>query len=457
MIVNMVGTARRRWLVGVGLAASFLAAAAASAQQGTATSGTTDGASNAPAQAPRTLTLKDTVALALRNSRELQLAHLQYLIAQHQAAGDRAQFLPNLSAGSGVAYTQGFPLLASGGLPALFTASYDQALFNPELRGQLHASEERAAEQSISLDAARDGVMVKAATGYLELAKVQNGLDLLNKERESAAKILELMRERVAAGQELPVEATRAELNLARTDQRIAQLQDEEDSVSADLRDLTGIPADQPLEVSAEDLPSAAGQTVSDLVAQAMNNNSDLKRAETERLTNVQLLKSQKGAYWPTLTLIGQYSILSKFNNYAEFFNKFVRNNYVFGIQVNIPIFSAQQNAAVSLAQENLSAATLQVEQKRSELSREVSKQARQAHELDLANQVAKLELQVAEENLHDLEAQFDQGRASLKDLEAAHMEESDKWLAYLDATFARQQAELELLRTTGQVASVLQ
>ena len=240
MFVNIFGSTRRKWILGAGLAASFLAAVGASAQQGAAPIGTpsaendrseADGSSNAPAQAPRTLTLKDTVALAVRNSRELQLAHLQYLIAQHQAAGDRAQFLPNLSAGSGVAYTQGFPLLASGGLPALFTASYDEALFNPQLRGQLHASEQRAAEQSISLDAARDGVMVKAATGYLELAKVRNGLELLNKERDSAAKILELMRERVAAGQELPVEATRAELNLARTDQRIAQLEDEEDSV----------------------------------------------------------------------------------------------------------------------------------------------------------------------------------------------------------------------------------
>jgi len=466
MGANLFRSRRRRLLAAAGLAAYLLIAKQARAQQGPAPNGAPftenvhgepDGASNGSGQTPRTLTLKDTVALALRNSRELQLAHLQYLIMQHQAAGDRSQFMPNLAAGSGVAYTQGFPLLASGGLPALFTASYDQALFNPQLRGELHASEQRAAEQSITLDAARDGVMIKAATGYLELAKVRHGLDLMQKERDSAAKILELMRERVAAGQELPVEETRAELNLARTDQRIAQLEDQDDSVSADLRDLTGLPSDQPIEVSAEDLPNAAAQSVSDLVAQAMNNNTELKRAETERLVSEQTLRGQKGAYWPTLTLIGQYSILSKFNNYAEFFNKFVRNNYVVGMQVNIPIFSAQQNAAVSLAKENLSAATLQVEQVRSELSRDVSKQARQAHELDLANQVAKLELQVAEENLHDLEAQFDQGRASLKDLEAAHMEESDKWLAYLDANFARQQAQLELLRTTGQVASVLQ
>jgi outer membrane protein TolC len=449
MRVSIFGTIRRTLVAAAVLAACLLATEAASAQQSQTPNG--------PEPAARTLTLKEAVSLALRNSRELQLARLRYTVAQRQTAGARAQFLPNLSAGSGVAYTQGFPLLASGGLPALFTASYNEAIFNPELRGELHAAEQRATEQGISLDAARDGVIVKAAMGYLELAKVRHGLDLMSKERESAEKILALMRERVAAGQELPIEETRAELNLARTDQRIAQLEDEDDSVSADLRDITGMPADESIEVSPEDLPSVAGQTVSDLVAQAMNSNADLKRAEAERLASEQVLKGQSGAYWPTLTLIGQYSILSRFNHYDEFFNKFVRNDYVLGVQINIPLFSAQQTAAVSEARANLSVATLQAEQERSQLSREVSKQARQAHELDLADQVAKLELQVAEENLHDLEAQFDQGRASLKDLEAAHMDESDKWLQFLDATFARQQAQLELLRTTGQVASVLQ
>ena len=56
------------------------------------------------------------------------------------------------------------------------------------------------------------------------------------------------------------------------------------------------------------------------------------------------------------------------------------------------------------------------------------------------------------------LQAQFDQGRGSLKDLEAAHLEENDKWLAFLDANFARQQAQLDLLqhdRAIGQGAAI--
>jgi outer membrane protein TolC len=94
---------------------------------------------------------------------------------------------------------------------------------------------------------------------------------------------------------------------------------------------------------------------------------------------------------------------------------------------------------------------------KRSELSLDVRRKARQVRETDLAGEVARLELQLSQENLRILQVQFDQGRGSLRDLEAAHLEENDRWLSFLDANYARQQAQLELLRTTGQVAKVLQ
>jgi outer membrane protein len=409
------------------------------------------------APAPHALTLKETVALAVRNSRDLQMARLQYAVAQRQAGSGAAAFLPNIYVGSGAAFTHGLPLLAGGGVPAIFTASYDQALFDPELRSQVHIAQEHAQQQQIALDGVRDAVMVKAATEYLELAKVRHELDLMNEEQSSAQKILDLMRDRVAAGQELPIESVRAELGVARADQQIAQLQDQDQTISADLADLTGLPDGAALAVSPEDLPPAAGASVDDLVNQAALNNTDLKQAESARQASEFELKGARGAYWPTISLIGQYNLLSRANHFDQFFNKFETNNFLAGVEVQIPIFVGRNSAALRLAQADLASTSFAVEQKRSELSRDVQKQARQEHELELATRVAKLELQLAEDNLHNLEAQYDQGRAALKDLEAAHMDESQKWLAFLDADFARQQAQLQLLQTTGQISTALQ
>ena len=87
----------------------------------------------------------------------------------------------------------------------------------------------------------------------------------------------------------------------------------------------------------------------------------------------------------------------------------------------------------------------------------DVRRKARQVHEADLGGEVARLELQLAQENVRVLQAQFDQGRGSLRDLEAAHLDENDRWMSFLDANYARQQAELDLLGRTGQLGKVLQ
>jgi outer membrane protein TolC len=406
---------------------------------------------------PRKLTLKKAVSLAVENSRDLALARLQYGVLQREAGVTRSEFRPNFYTGTGVAYTSGFPLLAGGGVPAVFSLSYDQQIFNKPLKGEQRAAQQRAEGQRLSADGVRDAVMVRAALAYLELAKVRHALELMGSERLSAGRILNAMRDRVEAGRELPIEVTRAQLTAARIEQRLAQMEDREDSLSSELRDMLGLPQDLPIEVSTEDIPLAAADEAKDLVAQAMANNVELKQAETERRAREERLKGERGGYWPTIALTGQYNVLSRMNNYTDFFNKFQRNNVIFGLEVRIPIFASRTPAKVALAQADLNAASLTLQKKRSELSLDVRRKARLVREGDLAGNVARLELQLAQENLHVLQMQFDQGRGSLKDLEAAHLDENDKWLSYLDANYARQQAQLELLRTTGQVAKVLQ
>ena len=68
----------------------------------------------------------------------------------------------------------------------------------------------------------------------------------------------------------------------------------------------------------------------------------------------------------------------------------------------------------------------------------------------DLAREVARLELKLAQENLQVVQAGFQEGRANLRDVERARLDENEKWVAYLDAGYDRQKAQLELLNITG-------
>jgi outer membrane protein TolC len=403
------------------------------------------------------LTLKSTVELAVRNSRDLQLAKLEAGLAGKTVDVDRAQFRPNLYTGSGYEYSSGFPLAPGGGVPAAFELSYQEAIFNPLARGRQHADEERAKAQTANLDSVRDSVMVRAATAYLELSKVRHALDLLRNEQVDAQKIGDLARERIAGGYELPIEQTRADLNSARVQQRIAHEEGREDALEDQLRDMLGLVPDQPIELVTEDLPPAAEQPIGELVAQAVANSPDVRQAEAEQRAKADILRGTRNDRWPTIDLVGDYAVLSNTNHYTEYFNKFSRNNVNIGVQVTIPVYAARASATISQAQADVHVAEVQAKSKKSQVEIQVRSQAHLMRELEMSSNVARLDFKLAQQNLEVIQAQADQGRAALRDLEQAHLTESDKWLAFLDAEFQRQQAELALLQATGQVSKILQ
>jgi outer membrane protein len=417
------------------------------------------------AQDPETLTLRQAVTLALQNSRDVKLAQVQYNVALGEVRVDRAAFLPNLYTGAGLAYTHGFPSLPGGQAPAIFELDYTQSLFNPLLKGQQRAAEDRAKNQKIEMDRVRDDVMVRTAAAYLELGKVRHSLDLMRAEQASSEKILGVIRERLAANQELPIEVTRSQLALARVQVRIVKLEDREESLEMQLRDLTGIAESHSIEVEtdqqsfSEQLSTdvASIQAQAGLVTLAMENDRSIAEAENERSAREHLAKGAHESYWPTVDLVGQYSVLSKFNNYDQFYTKFERNNVNVGVQITIPIFAAKTGANDALAKSQLSEAELALGNKRQQVRLEVQLQARSIRELDAAREVARLDLQLAQETLRLEQAKFDQGNVTLQEIEQVRLDENDKWVAYLDADFARQQAQLTLLQTTGQLDRVLQ
>jgi outer membrane protein len=209
--------------------------------------------------------------------------------------------------------------------------------------------------------------------------------------------------------------------------------------------------------VTMEDIPAAADQTINDLVATALRYNPEVKQADSVRIASELRLRGERGGYWPTIGLIGQYNLLAKFNNYDQFFNKFQRNNFIAGIDVRIPVFVSHTGAAVAFAQADLTTSQLQAETKRAEVSLDVRHKARQERETETAREVARLESQLAQQNVEVVQSQFQQGHASVRDLESARLDEEEKSIALLDAGFARQQAELDLLRTTGQLVQIFQ
>jgi len=407
--------------------------------------------------APVALTLKRAIELALQNSKEIQVAKIQASVADHAAQITRAQFMPNLYAGSGLGYTNGIPETPGGRAPSIFNVTYTEQVFNEPLRGQAKETQEQAKAQKIALEDTKNRVITRTAMAYLELGKVRHSLELLRKEQESAEKILQVTQERQGEGYELPVEVTKAQLTKAQVIQRILQLEGREDELEVFLRYQLGFSEGRAIEVTPEELPGEAEQAGDNLVAMAMTRNPGLQLAESDVRAKEFRLKGERRGYFPTLELVSIYSVLGRFNNYTEFFRTFQRNNFNAGIDAHIPIFSAQTRAAVGLAQINLEAAKVNLSNKKTELSADVRQKTRRVRERDAAKEVARLELQLAQQQVAVEQAQFAEGKLNLREVEKARLEENEKWMAYLDANFQKQQAQLELLRTAGQLDKVWQ
>src|SRR3989442_14901510 len=297
------------------------------------------------AQDAVSINLKQAIEMALRNSREVALAKARYNVAQNTVEVNRSTFRPNLFTGSGAAYTYGFPQTVSGAAPSIINASYLQTVFNPLLMSEVRSAGERKEGQRLELEKTRNSIMLQTSSAYLELAKVRHSLDLMRTQRPSNARILEFTRQRLNEGRELPIEVTRAELNEARSEQKIVQLESRQRVLERQMAALIGVPGNQRIEIEAQVLPLDEQQREQDLVDRALNSSLALQQAEFERKAREHRLEGQIGTKWPTVDLFAEYGLLSKINNFQEFFQKFQRNSLNIGLQIRIPILNSQRSA----------------------------------------------------------------------------------------------------------------
>jgi outer membrane protein TolC len=407
------------------------------------------------AQQSDTLPLKQAVALALEHSPDVAVAQARYDVAANTARLNRSAYHPSVDAGSGAAYTYGFPLTPGGGAPSIVDLVYGQTLFNPSLRGQARAAADRTEGQTLELQRTRDSITVQTASTYLELGKVRHSLALARSQQESGARILEFTRQRVSEGFELPVATTQAELTAARLDLRAVQLEGREHLLERELAALLGVSPDQRIEVEPEPLSLAQEQLTDDLVDRAVTANPAVREAEFERRAREHLAAGEAGMKWPTVDMFGRYGLFARYNNFEDYYRKFQRHNFSLGLQFRIPILNGQRRATVDLAKSELTLSDLQVQATRQSVALDIVRQYEHLRELDAAREVARLELKLAQDSVQVLQARFEEGRANLRDLELARLGENDKWLAFLDSDYDRQKAQLELLSITGDLGGL--
>ena len=406
------------------------------------------------AQSPQSpLTLKETLALAVQRSPQIAEALAKQQTATAQAEKAHARFLPSLFTGTGAQYTSGFPLAPGGNVPSLSISAYSQTLFNASARADVQSADGHAEAQRLSVAQVRAAVILQTASMYLELVAIRRSLERQASAVSGVDESVDVTLNQLAEGRALRSDVLRARLSAARARQQIIELEGRAAVIEQQLRDATGVDPRQPLQIALEGLPRSPDRTMDTLVAAAEANSPELRVVEAERRASEEHLAAQRKGYWPSLDLVGTYSVLGRYNNYDTYFLAFQRNNVNVGVQASVPILNPATGASIALAQSELIEAEATLRARRAELALNVRRAAQQLRGSVAKRDVADLKCQLAEESIRVLRERAAEGRAAQADLAKAQLDEAAAWTALFMTEYERQQADLHFFRTeTGEL-----
>jgi outer membrane protein TolC len=407
------------------------------------------------------ISLTTAVDLALKNSPRVQTAEADVRKAQAQLSQTKDVFIPVVAGGSGLGATFGFPV----GQPTLFNFTAQSLVFNFSQLDYIRAARIGITAANLALLDIRQAVSEDTALTYISLDRNQRRKDALAQESDYSTRLVTIVQERLDAGQDAPIDLTTAKLSAANI--RLANLR-ADDELNADrthLARLMGLPPDN-LQVAPNGFPEppldsitlSTGSTLSPGVAAAYAN----ARSKQE-----QALGDARALYRPQLGFGAQYDrFATNFNNYNSYYCHFVNgtctsipsNNGEIGIQLTIPIYDRNKK---SKAQESAAEAAHALHDADYIRDQALDGQIKLRHatsELRARTDIAILEQQLAQQQLEVLLVQLQSATSgpgplmTPKDEQNQRIAEREKYLALVDSNFQLRQAEINLLRQTGQL-----
>jgi outer membrane protein TolC len=398
------------------------------------------------------LRFRTAIELALQHSGIMGIAAANQLHSRKAYEEVKNHYLPQLTAGSGLGYSVGFPLTLEGSAPSVFNFTSTQSLFNLSLKEFLKAAKIDWNASSFDVQDKRAEVILDASLSYAQLVNLSGRISTLLDAQKAAEKAQFVTEQRLNEGVDSKLDVTKAQLTAARIRLRIADAQGQQDVLREHLAKLTGLsPAEiQPDPESMPQLPLISQDD--NLGGRAAENSPAVKLAEQKAEAAAARAKGEHRSNLPFADLASQYAYLARFNNYDQYFLKYSSNNLAAGINIRWPFYNPVQKSRAQQADADTVVARKQVELTRNQVSEDALKLQRSLRQLQAARDVSKLEWQVSQGDLDSAKARLQTGNANTRDIQMAELEVNDKYAAYLDAEFEMTRAELQLLRLTGEL-----
>ncbi len=407
----------------------------------------------------RLLTLQEAVGMTLARSPYLRLAEARSIRAGEALREIRSLNRPQVYTGTGLAYNNGYPLSMEGAAPSIIQIAASQAIFSSKNNNLIREAEEEGKATHFGIESARNELVIKAAISYCELYRARKSISLASTALDSARKQQEFVEILLRAGKVRPVDLVLARAGTSSAQQQLLVAQEQAKVAETELRELTGLPETVSVSLAEPRINSPVfEQPAETLYQQALELSPEILQAESDIRAKEFHLKAEKAESLPQMDIITQYALFSRTNNYADFFNRFTRNNFLFGLSFQVPLFNGSRiSARVAQSRLEVTEARYRLQQLQSALKMNLQRSLSALRIARGASEFARSDLETAQEMVRISEIQLEGGRISEKELEEHRIQMRQKELALLEADHALFQRKLELLRAIGAAPSAIQ
>jgi len=402
------------------------------------------------------ISLNSAVDLALRNDPRVSMAKADVAKARANLAATRDVYVPNLVADGG--YGQGFGVPT--GLPVIFSMSSQSLVYNFSQRDNVRAASVALEAATLAMKETDEQVTEDVVVTYLNLDNAQRRQTAISEEYGFAQRLAAIVQERLDAGQDTRMESLRTHRNATQIELEQLQTHDEVSALSDHLARLIGLPG-TPLTAVSNSIPAlppmgtlAAGEPTSFGIQSAFA----LARSKQEIAFGVGRYRLR-----PQVSFGLNYSrIDTGQNGYTRYYPNFTgqsENAESVYLQIQIPLFDRKHQDDVHAAAAEAAHAKFEAQNQQNQFLDNRNKLQRSIAELSARSELAQIDMDMAQEQLNAVLAQLNSKSASdnrplltPKDEQNARLQESARSIDLLNAQFQFSQAEVSMMRQTGQL-----
>ena len=403
-----------------------------------------------------TLTLRRAVELALEHSTGVKIAQYDQKKAERSLAEAKYAFIPQVVVGSGLGYSNGFPLSLENLAPSLLNINSSAYVINMAQKEFINAGRHELSAMMKMSEERRAQVVYDVALTFTQLDSLESAKGNLRQQQQAATRVQTVAQQRTQAGVDSPVELTKAKLALARVRLDMEESQGQIELLRAHLAQLTGLQASQ-IQTVSDSIPSLPVPVdARELLPKVVASSANVAMATESAAAKEAQAKGEHKQMWPQVDYALQYAALARYNNYDVYFRSsaFQRNNITAGVVVRWQLFNAPQMQRAQMADYEALKAKKQAEEVKNQVTNEAMKLQQSVRQLAAARDVAQLEYQLATTDVQTVQARLDAGGATIRDQENAHLAERQRYVAYMEANFNLEKALMQLLVSTGEIES---